>query len=629
MAKHVERLLAARLDALGEGDRRAAARRPRRRRLRSRCRTRPGVMAWMRPALASLAGLLIFFGLSEGAVRFFDVPRFSSHAERHLPPHGQRPRFYIENARTTIWEAILGFPLALVLALACATVMAHSRLTEQMALPLVVLIQVTPIVAYAPVVVIWLGFGLQADPLPLVAGVLRAVPGERGDRVARPSIPPPTSCCARSTPTGARSSSGSRVPPLPAVPVRRGPHRRGLALIGAVLGEFFAGSTAGLGHGDHQARNRIRIDQLWGCVFVLALIGVVAIAPHLRVERVILRWHSSQDRSLTLRPQRTRIASTTIPVAIGDGRHLAPRRPAATTTRRRRAPSRPPRPAGHSTTDRRQRVTPGGITDERCDANKAAGKITYQSSFDFSASASILDVVVADANGYFKDSASTWSCGRRFSTRTIRWWPPGRCRCQLGRLLHRDREHQHGRGRLVALIDYGKTAIEALLVRDDDPIRTLADVKGKTIGVKGDLPPSLVAMLAKPAWSAAGLQGGAARGVRPRRPAADPIDALPVYKSNEPGQLDAPGRRTSCSTRSTDEHPRFLRHHLHDARFPGGPPHGRAGLRTGRPGRFPGRHRRPGGRRSTSPWPRSTPPATTTTSPRRARPTGGRRSRRS
>ena len=49
----------------------------------------------------------------------------------------------------------------------------------------------------------------------------------------------------------------------------------------------------------------------------------------------------------------------------------------------------------------------------------------------------------------------------------------------------------------VALADYGKSNIAALLVRDDGKINQLSDLKGKTIGVKGALPPALVAMLNK------------------------------------------------------------------------------------------------------------------------------------
>ena len=89
--------------------------------------------------------------------------------------------------------------------------------------------------------------------------------------------------------------------------------------------------------------------------------------------------------------------------------------------------------------------------------------------------------------------------------------------------------------------DYGKAPIEALVTPATGATK-LADLKGKTIGVKGDLPPSIVAMLAK-----AGLKRGAdykellLDGFDPVAQLAQGIDALPVYKSNEPGQLDAAG----------------------------------------------------------------------------------------
>ena len=44
-----------------------------------------------------------------------------------------------------------------------------------------------------------------------------------------------------------------------------------------------------------------------------------------------------------------------------------------------------------------------GFDPARCAANEAVGTITYASSYDFAASASILEVVVADARGYFAE----------------------------------------------------------------------------------------------------------------------------------------------------------------------------------------------------------------------------------
>ena len=76
--------------------------------------------------------------------------------------------------------------------------------------------------------------------------------------------------------------------------------------------------------------------------------------------------------------------------------------------------------------------------------------------------------------------------------------------------------------------------IEALVTKDPT-ITDLSQLKGKTIGVKGDIPSSIVAMLAN-----AGLKRGTdykevlLDGFDPVAQLKLDIDALPVYKSNEP-----------------------------------------------------------------------------------------------
>ena len=70
--------------------------------------------------------------------------------------------FFWEMARTTMWEAFAGFAVAFVLAMIVATLMAHSRFIERAVLPLAVLVQVTPIIAYTPAIVVWQGFGFKS-----------------------------------------------------------------------------------------------------------------------------------------------------------------------------------------------------------------------------------------------------------------------------------------------------------------------------------------------------------------------------------------------------------------------------------------------------------------------------------
>ena len=61
-------------------------------------------------------------------------------------------------------------------------------------------------------------------------------------------------------------------------------------------------------------------------------------------------------------------------------------------------------------------VTAAGIPPARCAANKAAGKITYLSGFDFWASASIVEVIVAQQKGYFQEMCLDVDLKASFST---------------------------------------------------------------------------------------------------------------------------------------------------------------------------------------------------------------------
>lgn len=185
----------------------------------------------------------------------------------------------------------------------------------------------------------------------------------------------------------------------------------------------------------------------------------------------------------------------------------------------------------------------GGVTDAaaRCAANKAVGKLTYSSSFDFAASASIIDVVVAKEKGYFADLCLDVDLKPGFSTGNYPLVASGKVQFSSAGSYTEIINFSKDGAAFTAFIDYGKTPIEGLVAKDP-ALASLADLKGKTIGVKGDIPPSIVAMLTK-----AGLKRGTdykevlLDGFDPKVHIGLPIEAFPVYKSNEPGQLDAGG----------------------------------------------------------------------------------------
>jgi NitT/TauT family transport system permease protein len=247
-----------------------------------------------RSILAPMVGVVGFLALWQFLVWVFDIQQFElptpSEILRHL---WSDPSFYARNARSTLWEALLGFVLGLVSALVGATIMAHSRFVEQAVLPLAVLIQVTPIIAYAPAVVIWLGFGLK--PILLITSLVCFVPFLFNAVTGFRSIEPAAHELLRSV-NASRREVFLRLRVPSALPYLFSGARIavGLALIGAVLGEFFAGVSSGLGYAVKVAQNRNLALQLWGSIYVLAFLGAVAITFISLAERAVLRWHSSQ-----------------------------------------------------------------------------------------------------------------------------------------------------------------------------------------------------------------------------------------------------------------------------------------------------------------------------------------------
>lgn len=181
--------------------------------------------------------------------------------------------------------------------------------------------------------------------------------------------------------------------------------------------------------------------------------------------------------------------------------------------------------------------------DERCAANEAAGTVTYLTGFDFAATASIVDIIVAEANGYYDDLCLDVEIQPSFST--------------VNYALVAENDAQFASGgsfsEVVAFADAndvefvvtaveGPTAIDSLILKPGVAAE-LGELEGSTIGVKGKLPPSVAAMLAT-----AGLvenqdyETVLLDGFDPTAHIAiEAIDGFPGYKSNEPGALERAG----------------------------------------------------------------------------------------
>jgi NitT/TauT family transport system substrate-binding protein len=182
----------------------------------------------------------------------------------------------------------------------------------------------------------------------------------------------------------------------------------------------------------------------------------------------------------------------------------------------------------------------GGFPADRCTKNKKAGKILFLTSFDYAAAASIIDVVVAKQKGWFDAVCLDVQLQAGFSTDNVAVVASNRAQMTSLGSFSEVAVANSKDAKLVAVAVEGKTSIEELLVRNGRGVTQLTDLSGKTVGIKGAIPYSIRAMLAK-----AGVKESTIKqvqvGFNPAVLFETELDALPVYKSNEPGQLDAAG----------------------------------------------------------------------------------------
>ncbi len=191
-------------------------------------------------------------------------------------------------------------------------------------------------------------------------------------------------------------------------------------------------------------------------------------------------------------------------------------------------------------------IGPDGLprfgTPERCEANRAAGPLTFMTGFDLAAAAGIIEVVVAKDKGYFEDMCLDVTIQPGFAPGNSAALAAGTVQlgvtATFGELVT---TNIRGDADLMGFAQLGHTAISQLLIDPASGVSDLSDLEGMTMGIKGDIPIAIQAMIAE-----AGLQRGTfeellLEGFNPVEHFALGIEALPVYRSNEPRWLDLAG----------------------------------------------------------------------------------------
>jgi NitT/TauT family transport system permease protein len=253
----------------------------------------------VRPTLlAPCVALVVFLGAWEVAVWAWQIPAFL------LPPPSavaqallDEPRTLARAFGTTARAAVLGFASSAALGVASAVLLSSSRWLERALYPYAVFLQTVPIIAIAPLLVIWFGPGLRAVTVsalivsifPVIANTLagiRSVDPALRDLFELYSASRAATLVKLELPAALpQIFTGLRV-------------AAGLAVIGTIVGEFVAGfaeGEAGLGIKILAAARQSLTAQIFACVLLAALLGLALFAGVGAVSsRLLRRWHSDE-----------------------------------------------------------------------------------------------------------------------------------------------------------------------------------------------------------------------------------------------------------------------------------------------------------------------------------------------
>jgi len=197
----------------------------------------------------------------------------------------------------TLKITFLAFALSVVLGVAAAFVFVQSRLLEVSLFPYAIILQVTPVVAIAPLIIIWVKAPVPA--MVICATMVAVFPIISNTILGLRSVNPGlVNLFKLNKATRWQTLARLRVPS--ALPYFFGGLRisSGLALIGAVVAEFVAGTggtSSGLSYQILQAGFQLNIPRLFASLFLITVTGILLFMAMAWLSKLALGgWHESE-----------------------------------------------------------------------------------------------------------------------------------------------------------------------------------------------------------------------------------------------------------------------------------------------------------------------------------------------
>lgn len=248
--------------------------------------------------LVPVCSLLVSVLLWEGIVRFFSIPVYI------LPPPSSifhtaiaQHQYLLKHAISTSWAIFLGFVWAFAIGIPLATIMTFSAPLRRAIYPLLIVAQVLPKVALAPLFIVWFGFGMFPK---VVMTFLIALFPIVIDTLAGLSTVRPESLMLLRSMGATRWQSFWKVRLPTALPHIFSGLKIAMtfAVVGAIVAEFVA-SDSGLGYVLVDARANLDMVMVFAAIIWLIVLGFLFFLAVEVAERLFVKG-SSHRRSQEL-----------------------------------------------------------------------------------------------------------------------------------------------------------------------------------------------------------------------------------------------------------------------------------------------------------------------------------------
>ena len=242
----------------------------------------------MLPALA-LIGVLVLWA---AAVKVFEIPDYLLPAPQDVVRRMVRDWHVLaRNAAYTLQSVLIGFSAGALVGVPLAFAVVLSRSIERVTMPLLVMSQTIPKVAIAPILVVWLGFGILPKIaivflisfFPIVVSTVVGLKNVESDMIDLVR-----SMGANTLKIMLRVRGPSALPQMFAgfkIAIC-------LSVVGAIVGEF-VGSDRGLGYLLLTSTGTLDGTLVWSALFILIAIGMILFAIVSKLERLTIPWHVS------------------------------------------------------------------------------------------------------------------------------------------------------------------------------------------------------------------------------------------------------------------------------------------------------------------------------------------------